>query len=1095
MICATLLTGLVLTHAESISLEDVLLKPGETVSVGIKLTNSRTDLVSFQMDVYLPEGISVNKTSSLTSRFSSGDISIGRQSDGSYRLAATSFSLSPITGTEGDLVNLSLTASAGAAEGEAAIRNIRFVTSNSISILPEDVTFNIMSYMEQSIALTELPVMTYGDGVYTLPEETEQGMPIDWSVDNSAVAKVVGNNLMIRGAGTATVTAYQEGNDRYMELEKSYQLTVNKVPLTVTANSYTIEQGEALPAFEATYEGFVNNQSASALTTQPTFSCTAANSDVPGTYEITVGGAESQNYELTYVGGTLTITQQPAVTITANSYTMVYGDALPTFEFTSEGGTPSGTPELTCEATSASPVGTYPITASKGTLSNYNVTYVAGTLTIVKAPLTITANDCTKKQGEDMPAFEASYDGFKNDETASVLTQQPTFGCSATAASEPGTYEITVDGATAENYDITFVNGTLTVNEADPVTITANSYTIHYGDAIPTLEYTSEGATLEGKPALSCEATKNSPVGTYSITIAKGSVANYNVTYVEGTLTIEKAPLTVTAKSYTKKQGDEMPDYEVTYQGFRNNETATALTTQPTATCDATPASAPGTYDIVPSGGEAENYEFAYVNGILTVTEADQVIVRAKNYTIKYGEIIPTLGYTTEGASLDGVPALSCEATSSSPIGTYPITIAQGSVTNYNVSYVDGTLTIEKAPLTITAKDCTMKRGEELPEFEASYDGFKNGETAEVLTTQPTFSCDATPSSNMGTYIIGVSGAEAENYEITFVSGQLTITQADPVTVTAKNYTIAYGDELPELEYTTSGVALVGEPELFCSATPTSPVGTYPITVAQGTIENYNVVYVTGTLTIEKAELTVTAQSYTIKEGDPLPQFEASYDGFKNNENESVLSKLPTMDSMADENSPAGEYEIYVGGARAQNYSFKYVNGTLTIEARSQYDCEIPTISYVEGKLVFDCATPGATFKSNITCEDFGNHEDSEIDLTVAYNISVYAVADGYNDSEVATATLCWIDTEPIQGVATGVMEIPATPVLLKSLNGEISVEGLANGTQVEVYTAEGMLVGTTTVVDRSASLQTSLAPGTVVIVRMGNKSVKMVVK
>lgn len=272
-------------------------------------------------------------------------------------------------------------------------------------------------------------------------------------------------------------------------------------------------------------------------------------------------------------------------------------------------------------------------------------------------------------------------------------------------------------------------------------------------------------------------------------------------------------------------------------------------------------------------------------------------------------------------------------------------------------------------------------------------------------------------------------------------------------------------------------------------------MGTYPITVAQGTIENYNVVYVTGTLTIEKAELTVTAQSYTIKEGDPLPQFEASYDGFKNNENESVLSKLPTLDTMADENSPAGEYEIYVGGARAQNYKFKYVNGTLTIEARSQYDCEIPTISYVEGKLVFDCATPGATFKSNITCEDFGNHEDSEIDLTVAYNISVYAVADGYNDSEVATATLCWIDTEPIQGVATGVMEIPATPVLLKSLNGEISVEGLANGTQVEVYTAEGMLVGTTTVVDRSASLQTSLAPGTVVIVRMGNKSVKMVVK
>jgi hypothetical protein len=843
---------------------DVLLKPGETASVGIGMNSEWTNLVSFQMDVYLPEGISVNKTSTLTSRFSSGELSIGRQSDGSYRLAATSYSLSPITGTEGDLVNLSLTASAGAAEGEATIRNIRFVTSSSSSILSEDVTFNIMSYMEQSIALTELPVMTYGDGVYTLPEETEQGMPIDWSVDNSAVAKVVGNNLMIRGAGTATVTAYQEGNDRYMELEKSYQLTVNKVPLTVTANSYTIEQGEALPAFEATYEGFVNNQSASALTTQPTFSCTAANSDVPGTYEITVGGAESQNYELTYVGGTLTITQQPASMVTAKSYTIKYGDPLPELEFTAEGFELDGTPELTCEATSASPVGTYEITVSKGSLKNYNVTFVSGTLTIEKAPLTVTAQDAVMTYGDDLPAFEASYEGFRNDDDASVLTTQPLLTTEATSQSGVGTYAINADGCEAQNYEMT---------------------------------------------------------------------------------------------------------------------------------------------------------------------------------------------------------------------------------------YVSGTLTIEKAPLTITAKDCTMKRGEELPEFEASYDGFKNGETAEVLTTQPTFSCDATPSSNMGTYIIGVSGAEAENYEITFVSGQLTITQADPVTVTAKNYTIAYGDELPELEYTTSGVALVGEPELFCSATPTSPVGTYPITVTQGTIENYNVAFVTGTLTIVKAELTVTAKSYTIKEGDPLPQYEALYDGFKNNETESVLSKLPTIDSMADENSPAGEYEIFVGGARAQNYKFKYVNGLLTIEARADHDCATPTITYVNGKLVYECETEGATFRSTITCEDIAEHVGNEVDLTVAYHISVVASAEGYNDSEPATATLCWIDTEPVESVATGVLEIPGTPVLLKSSNGEISVEGLANGTQVAVYTAEGMLVGSEKVADGKVIITTSLMPGTVAIVRMGNKAVKMVVR
>ncbi len=77
------------------------------------------------------------------------------------------------------------------------------------------------------------------------------------------------------------------------------------------------------------------------------------------------------------------------ITITANNKTMVYGDVLPEFTFKAEGGTLSGAPIVTCEANSASPVGTYPITISKGTVENPNVTYVDGTLTIEKAPLMV----------------------------------------------------------------------------------------------------------------------------------------------------------------------------------------------------------------------------------------------------------------------------------------------------------------------------------------------------------------------------------------------------------------------------------------------------------------------------------------------------------------------------------------------------------------------------------------------------------------------------------------------------------------------------------------------------------------------------------
>ena len=162
---------------------------------------------------------------------------------------------------------------------------------------------------------------------------------------------------------------------------------------------------------------------------------------------------------------TCTLTIEPnAVKIIANSYTIKYGDKIPVFDYTSEGSPPIGTPSITCEATSASPIGQYPIRISRGSVSNGEATFVDGTLTITKAPLTISAKSYSIKQGEPLPTtYEITYSGFKNGETKSVLTKQPKVACSATAASEPGTYDIIVSGAAADNYDITYVKGTLRI--------------------------------------------------------------------------------------------------------------------------------------------------------------------------------------------------------------------------------------------------------------------------------------------------------------------------------------------------------------------------------------------------------------------------------------------------------------------------------------------------------------------------------------------------------------------------------------------------------------------------------------------------------
>ncbi len=271
------------------------------------------------------------------------------------------------------------------------------------------------------------------------------------------------------------------------------------------------------------------------------------------------------------------------------------------------------------------PVGTYPLFINNKyeIFESGYVTFEEGNVTVTKAPLTISAKSYTIKQGDPLPTFEATYSGFKNGETASVLTTQPTFSCSATSASAPGTYDITVSGATASNYAITFVKGTLTITQADPVTVTANSYTREYGDANPNpFEYTS-AVTLNGTPFITCAADATSAPGTYPIVISQGTVTNEHVTYVNGTLTVTKAPLTMTANSYTIKEGDAMPTFDAVFTGLKNSESESVV--NPVFSCIATDSNTPGTYPITVTAS-SDNYDITTVAGTLTILPAKMSI-------------------------------------------------------------------------------------------------------------------------------------------------------------------------------------------------------------------------------------------------------------------------------------------------------------------------------------------------------------------------------------------------------------------------------------------------------------------------------------
>ena len=158
--------------------------------------------------------------------------------------------------------------------------------------------------------------------------------------------------------------------------------------------------------------------------------------------------------------------------------------------------------------------------------------------------------------------------------------------------------------------------------------------------------------------------------------------------------------------------------------------------------------------------------------------------------------------------------------------------------------------------------------------------------------------------------------------------------------------------------------------------------------------------------------------------------------------------------------------------------------------------CEKPTISYSKGKLTFNCATSGATCKYTINDTDIKSGSGNEVQLGVTYNISVYATKSGYDDSETATATLCWIDVEPKkEGILNGVASVRSYGVMIQASDGLFNISGLEAGTPISVYNTAGQMVGSAKASSETTVVNTTLRNGEIGIVKIGDKSVKVLMK
>ncbi len=755
---------------------------------------------------------------------------------------------------------------------------------------------------------------------------------------------------------------------------------------------------------------------------------------------------------LDYGTGKLTVSQR-AITVTADSQSMVYGDSLPTLTYVVGGsGLVNGDSlagALASAANSTSNVGTYGIT--QGTLAasaNYTLTsYTGANVSVTARPLTVTADGQSMVYGNAVPTLTYTVGG------SGLVNGDSLNGGLATTASSTsnvGTYGITQGSlAASANYALTYTGANVAVT-ARPITVTADGQSMAYGNSLPALTYAVGGSGLVNgdnlNGALATTASSTANVGTYGIT--QGSLvasANYALTYTGANVSVTARPITVTADAQSMIYGNSLPTltYMVGGSGLVNGDSLTG-TLETTASSTANV----GTYSITQGTLANSNYALTYTGANVSVT-ARPITVTADGQSMVYGNSLPTLTYVVGGSGLvngDSLTGtLATTASSTANVGTYGIT--QGSLAasaNYALTYTGANVSVTARPLTVTADGQSMIYGNSLPTltYVVGGSGLVNGDSLTgALATL------ASSTSNVGTYgITRGTLAASGNYALTYTGANVAVT-ARPITVTADGQSMVYGNSLPSLTYVLGGSGLVNGDSLTgalaTTASSTANVGTYGIT--QGSLAasgNYALTYTGANVAVTARPITVTADGQSMVYGNAVPTLTYVVGGSGLVNGDSLSGALATT---ASSTSNVGTYSITQGTLANSNYALTYTGANVAVTARPitvtadgqsmVYGNSLPALTYVVGVsgLVNGDSLTGALATTASSTANVGTYGITQGTLAASAN---YALT--YTGANVAVTARPLTVTSDGQSMVYG----NAVPALTYGVSGS----GLVNG-------------------------------------------------
>ena len=270
-VAIAVLFGILSSFAEQIKVQDIAIVAGNSTTVEIGLDNVNTNLVAFQMDLTLPEGIGIEKAGCmLSSRITDEDqvLTVGRLSGNTYRLTSTSLSLVPISGTSGTLLILKLTSAANFVNGQATFSNVLFSTATSQEVAVADASFTINTLYTLTYQLDGVEYKTatvaYGTALTAETAPTKEGYTFSgWS---EIPETMPANDIVVTGSfsvNSYTLT-YKVDGEVYKTSTVNYGTTLTP-ETTPTKEGYTFsgwsEIPETMPAQDVVVTGsFAINQ-------------------------------------------------------------------------------------------------------------------------------------------------------------------------------------------------------------------------------------------------------------------------------------------------------------------------------------------------------------------------------------------------------------------------------------------------------------------------------------------------------------------------------------------------------------------------------------------------------------------------------------------------------------------------------------------------------------------------------------------------------------------------------------------------------------------------------------------------------------------